>query len=853
MDKTFTFWLTCFILGMIGWVYVDLDNGNNTYEEFEKIYNKTSGKKMIILKDILRVHEVIDDPDHYVNETTSDERLYEIFRVSNLMQPYPTDLYYSDPQDQAVSGWPMANQTICGQQLQWLTGILLKNPNYTHLKGQLGREITNLMDTYGKPIAGMYNQAANTWLGSYESCMKIQLNYGQINNRFCFAKFKPKSWPSSGIEHPESTIRIGICIPESCDTNSFDLYKTNLEFLAMYELPNHYKDSLVFHSMVCLPDERSPIRQIPLIGRLTIAMTVFWFSMIIIVSIVYEYIYRKKYRRPKHYNIDSVDSHELSFSESSSDDNNNNENKLDEKEIDAGDENPHNVNLTNNKLKSVQLNQFEIPMPTEPPQQPFWIHVLEGLTIRYSFKQFKSCTFRIRYNRGERTRVDLSSFDFYKSMFAVAIVMAHGHVFASMLARTYRGRIDLTNNHTTRVIISVGRFVDTFFLFFGVLTSYGLLRKLNLRQLSNPFVWILANVGIYLRIMPVFMLTYLFNRSVVPYLGSGPWWDYGIDHHSANGNCQSQQWFKILPVIGNFGQPSVPTCNPPSWFLVSYAQISLIIPLMTYIIYRLTRFTYRIGLVILIGCASGFHIAHRLYVQEVVPTDAFARYGGQMVLVVDKYESSGYLDTLGRIGSVAVGCLVGYLLHLYRIERISKWPNWLRSNTIITITVIAHILILAMPTIGHRIYIHTHKIITREEFVTANAILFIIWPFLNAVLVLNMTTVSAKHVLIRFMSNPFWHVFNKLGLSILLVQYSIIVHGLTVFDDAPTNGFIMDSVKIGTYGLILSIIVALIMYIFVEAPITHLTMLVFKPFMKPRPQTSQEDSIDKQLSQVDSK
>lgn len=86
-----------------------------------------------------------------------------------------------------------------------------------------------------------------------------------------------------------TAIRIGICLPEACDTLSLEQYKSSIEVLAKFELPEVWKESLNFDSMLCLPDEMSSIRRIPLSGRIYLCVVGLWLALVLVASVLYEF------------------------------------------------------------------------------------------------------------------------------------------------------------------------------------------------------------------------------------------------------------------------------------------------------------------------------------------------------------------------------------------------------------------------------------------------------------------------------------------------------------------------------------------------------------------------------------
>lgn len=785
MDYKLATW-TIFLFAVVAiWfaanLHVEID-----YDRHSHLIDPVTGTKRKP-SDFLDMKNSILQPPEYINSTNAQERLYDLIYNLDFENPFVISSRYTTQQDLVRSGWPVANEKKCGKQVDWILNKLNTHKNYTFLKGRLGYELSTLMDTYGRPESGLYGGSIY-WMGSYDRCMKLTLDGGSIKTRYCIARMRPKWWPKNEVMSAPISIKIGFCIPETCDTQSFQQFNSTIETLVKFELPEPYKDGLNMESMFCLPDERSPVRRLPLSGWIYIQVVGFWLTIVLAATTIHVLHYNKK--------------------------------------------NLNRISLELNKEQ--QLNKLESGLDNcNNKTSGLWEQIVSALSLRTSIKEFKSNAFRIKYHEGERVRVHLGCLDFLKVLMSLTIILAHSSYLAMIYMRSLSMKVDLCTGELARMSLSISRCVETYFVFFGVLTTYSLMRKCNIKQLSSPITWLAVNIGICLKIVPLFMIVYWYSRSVSPYTGAGPWWDYGVDKYSLKGVCMRDPWWKSIPYFGSSGRPPVPTCNPPSWFIVSYSQISLLLPLITYILCKLPRNVYRYLLVITLTSISALSVGIRMYRQTSFKEEAFTLYGAFLTSLLEKFESTGHMLTLARLGSVTVCCLVGYLLRKYELGEIDQWPKWLRSKITIILTAIAHLVIIFLPIIGHRFYLKTGKLITTEQFVGFNALLMTLYPILNSIMILNFTTVNNHRVLIRFCSHAFWHAFNKLGLLIYLVHWEIVFIGLTNFEQAPSYGFVTDVMKSWSFGIFVSIVVAFTIHIVIEQPFTRIVMLVAAPFLKP--------------------
>lgn len=795
MDKLLAFWLIILFTGTSFWFYLNMNMSIDYKRHPELIDPITKLKRKP--SELLNLTKVISYTSQYINSTNALERLYDLEYQLNIENPFITDFNYSNKQDLSISGWPVANQYLCNRHLSWILLQLESSKNYTIQRGQHAYELTKFLDSYGRPESGTYGGIIN-WLGSYKGCRATSLDGGRIKTRYCIGRMWGKSWPKNESASRPTTIRVGMCLPETCDTNSFETERNALEALIKFELPKLYQDEMTIQSLFCLPDERSPIRRLPQSGQVYLTVLACWLALVIAASIVYELRSAKKKADIKSYEIDQLAE-------------------------------------TVDRESNSRLNQFRakfVPhMETEKKGACWSQAVLEALSLRCSIKSFKTNTFQVRYKHGQRVRVDLSGMDVFKIVMCLVIVLAHSGYLVNVYSRSLSNRIEMLVGDLALFAVSLLRLVDVFFLFFGILTSYTLMRKFNAEQLSKPLVWLGVNIGIFLRISPIYMLVYWYSRSVSPYTGSGPWWDYGVDENSMKGVCMRDSWWKSIPYFGSIGEPPVPTCILPAWFLVSYSQISLILPLITYIICKLPGL-YKCALILYLCCISAMSTSYRLYMQTTVPSEAFLTYGAFLANLLERFESTGHMATLGRVGCVSVGSLVGYLLYCYDVGKISRWPAWLSKRTTLVGCLLFELVLLFLPVIGKKVSLVSGNVSSMEIVVGVNAFVSIAFPITTSLLVIIATTVYNHKVVMRFFGHNFWHAFNRLGLCIYLVHWEVLFIAMTSFDQAPSYGFITDVLKLWSLGVLVSTVLALAIHLMIEAPLSRLLSAASRIFIE---------------------
>lgn len=784
-------WTLVFCLSIVGWLYVDIFHFNPTYYEvhpFLKQNNTNVYRKPAEL--LQNFTQILRPQNDYIKRTNAIERLHDLEYNLNLENPHILDQHYRDDQQVRLASWArVTNNTKCSQQLKWISSELSKHSNsnsnshYALLRGQRGLELTQLVGSIGKPETGAISSGVIAWPGSYRHCKQISMNKeatandGSFRTRYCWARFRPKWWPKNESVYPATLIRVGTCLPESCNSNSAQANAKEVSEITKFEWPQFYSDNFEFESVFCLPDERSPLRQFPLGSYYYLWLICSWLAFIITTSIVYE--------------------------------------------------------ITAHKLRHNKFNistALTAPPPTsEDFEANLRLKLLEALSVHCAIKRFKIHRFRIKYSqmdRHERPRVDLSCFDFVKIFMAIMIVLGHGAYLGSAWFRSLGDRVDLNVAPVATLVLCIGRCVDTFFIFFGVLTSYTIMRKFNTRQLSSPLIWMGINIGVLLRITPVFMLVFWWTKLISPYLSNGPWWDYGLTGTTMRGICLAGGWWKSIPYFGCQGTLSVSACVPPAWFIVSYSQISLILPLVTYIIVKLPNNLCRIMMMAFLTAVSTAQLTFRLATQSSIDGNSFLAYGGFIVNLLEKFQSSGQMSTLSRLGCVSVGCYVGYLLRRYETGQISEWPRWMRSKLSISIVLALSVLVLFLPTLGYLLAQFTGRYPSFQEILIGNIACSMLWPILVSIMIICATSIHNHIVIVRFFSHSFWHVFNKLGLGIYLIHWDVLTFGLASYEQGPSMGFELDVIKLWTFSMFFTILIAFAVHILFESPLSELLVAV---------------------------
>lgn len=793
MERGAFLWMFLLASSIVGWLIWDLFSPMDIdYERNSYLKHRKSGD-LIKPKDFIELGKVISQSEEYVNKTNAMERLHDLVIQTNVVRAFPIDHSYSSADQLHLSGLPHANKTKCGQDLNWVLNELKQNPDFPLVKGELGRELTQLIDSMGKPEAGMYRGIVS-WVGSYERCKRLIFSANQLKMRYCWSRFRPKWWPKNETLEQQAVIRVGSCLPESCDTQADQIYGQEISSLVKFDWSPFYSRALDFESMFCLPNEQSPIRQIPPAGYVYMLILFKWILVVLVATIAFEINKYKVNKKWKRYQM-------LAMPPNGS----------------TG-EKQQGIVMENVPSGTMQLAHVDFGWTAE---------IMEALSLSRTLKNFTRDSFYVNYKHdNNRPRVDMSWLNSMKFLMCLCMVLSHTSFIGWAYTRSLTEHIELATGIGARVLLCVGRLVDTFFVLFGVFGSYYLISKFKMDNLSNPLVWIHFNLKALLRIIPLYATVYGFARYIGPYIGAGPWWDYGVDKYSIRSLCQHSDWWTIIPYFSSHESMPASFCVPPAWFLVVYLRLALLIPIIVYILYKLPNEWCRSIFVLILSLITNMQFSSRLYRQESLKDEAFTLYGGFLVILLDKFQVTGAMFSYTHIGLLAISCYSGYLLRMYKIGKITEWPSWISSHSSLAFIVSSHFIIQLGPAVGFGLTDYFETTPTIAQVVVANYIMAVVWPIINCILIIQTSTMYNQYAFIRFFSHPFWTSFNRLGLCVYLIHWEVITYSVTGHELGPTYGFKTDILRHCAFSYLFTLIISVIAYFFIEAPVTNVFILI---------------------------
>lgn len=289
---------------------------------FPYLINKTTGQ-VIEPRDYMDFENIYAPNETYKQQQTAQGRNYHLIKAFDFANYYQSDYWhYSSERDLRLSAQPVANEAKCAQQLDWLERQL----NITNVLFKSGEQHVNLMsymDSFGRPEASTFSGHAY-WVGSYLDCKRINIDMAAfereecqhgvgkdsgckaingtnlINNRasqevisqrlrgrYCMGKVRDVDWPKSDDYVPSISYKLGLCLPEVCETLSIKRHGAQIERLMHFNMPDYIRPRLYLHDMYCLPDNRSPVRNISLSGRVFLTLCCAWLLILAVASCMY--------------------------------------------------------------------------------------------------------------------------------------------------------------------------------------------------------------------------------------------------------------------------------------------------------------------------------------------------------------------------------------------------------------------------------------------------------------------------------------------------------------------------------------------------------------------------------------
>lgn len=875
---------------------------NNT---FPYLIDKATGR-LTEPRDYMDFENIYTPNDTYKLRQTAQGRNYHLLKAFDFANYFQSDYWhYSSRRDLERSAEPVANAAKCAEQLDWLeTQLNRSNGQALYQPGEQHVQLMSLMDSFGRPEATTYF-GHGYWLGSYHECKRVSISLAQfqleeclrsadgggggpeseacherrrrqeladepIKFRYCIGKAHDSDWPTPEADNyvPRISYKVGLCLPEACETLTFAVRPQQLERLMRFNLAEHTRHRIKLHELYCLPDERSPIRRLPPSGRLFLALCSAWLLALVVATVVHSASKRHQadlcdllvqekqldLERVKltcggassaatTLEVDEAAAQNVANQKSARNNNTNNNNcadlsqprakmllsgLIDDSQRLANGATTIGAGSRSNVSHQSSSAASSVSLSAWLAHSPALLALLEALSIEETLLEFKRPPRALVRNSGHASDrqpvVNLNALDAIKCLCCILVIFGHIVFIHMQHLSNIVHTIELSYEIYPRFLIALFNFVDTFFIISGMLTSYFIFKRFNRRSFASPLVWAQVSLLRLLRLSPVYILVLWFIKTTSVYMTAGPIWDYGTDRNSIKGLCVNDHWWKSLLYLGNWGTMQ-PICILPAWSIVVDAQYSLVTPLVIFLIFRHKRLGYL--LLLLATVVSTTKMTWQLANQTAVNTSDMAKIRLHVYPLISRFAAEFYNTAWNRIGPVAIGILSGHMLYLYETGAIRRWPRFMYGRGF-KLVLALHLLIFLLPVIGR--FTDDPKSTRQTDttiFITSNATIKPVWSVINSLLLLRLITDLRSHsVLARLMSHNIWHCLGKLCFTSYLIHYEIILTLLktreTLLDPNWSNAFREFSAV-----FLISTAISYAIYILYEAPMNKLIMLAF--------------------------
>lgn len=469
-----------------------------------------------------------------------------------------------------------------------------------------------------------------------------------------------------------------------------------------------------------------------------------------------------------------------------------------------------------NGSKSVQFlegNKFEVISEEEPLMNipPWFLKYIKAFSISRNYESLFTIP-----GKGMTTEIlnGVRAFSFSW------VILAHIYgIRAKNYVINYEDYPIVLGKFSTAFAYGAASSVDTFFWLSAFLLSYLMLKFMQKRDGKMPWLFVIFNR--YLRILPVYLFTYLFSSLVIPALGSGPQWEKAKEPLDP---CSDYWWTNFLYVNNFVPDGAGNNCMGWTWYLAVDMQFFLMSPILFIAYHRFDKKTvwYWCGALLGINLVINFALASswslKIAFTSGISNDFFYYF---------------YVKPYVRYSPYLIGLLCGFVYYNYineitddpisnsiistLKETKNAWISFLSGFSIITFTVF----IQMIPYNDSENDYKGFSDFGNEFFVATRFLIYTI----GLCMVLMPMLLGELSSIAKVLTAKAWVPLAKVSFCCYMI-HSAIIGGFFMSEEVgyyitPTNLFI-DFV----FGMVVSFSGALVMYLVVEMPFSNLITLM---------------------------
>ena len=428
-----------------------------------------------------------------------------------------------------------------------------------------------------------------------------------------------------------------------------------------------------------------------------------------------------------------------------------------------------------------------------------------------------------------------------------------GHVCVLIIKKAvitnYNTIIDKIESFEYTFVFTLYYTVNTFFWISGLLMSFLLLISIEKQKKMTLKDFFMIYVHRYLRLTPLAMFILFFLWTLTEYLGNGPLW---IDARSSAKDCE-KYWYTNLIYLNNFIPDFTGSkCFSIGWYLAVDMQCYCVFPIVI-IIY--TKYKREAGwVIILILCIIGIiYSGITGYILKLSPSHLSSNSEWELY-------TFEYATPHAHIGPYSLGVACGFIIYSYRKYQdtqiiydkfalyLAKKQEKIYIRTSVFTAGLLLINIIFFAT--YDLYNHTNIDLTYTHWNLLENVLYI--AFENFVFTLGISLVLLPILLghfrlfISIMSLYPWNILAKLSYAGYLVNYYLII---ITYESQKTSLMLSnyENLKNIIYFFIMSLILSIPLFLFIESPASNLEKLFFEKKKREKDERFGDDIEIKQI------
>ncbi|XP_013147114.1 PREDICTED: nose resistant to fluoxetine protein 6-like [Papilio polytes] len=409
------------------------------------------------------------------------------------------------------------------------------------------------------------------------------------------------------------------------------------------------------------------------------------------------------------------------------------------------------------------------------------------------------CIKRNSTNFLARPKNDIKVLNGMRFMSSCAIVLAHSIMTCMLFSSGNTLDFEKYLNSYGKFILNLVIVVDTFFLMSGLL----FIRSIK----ANSTLWDLLKMLIkrYFRLIWWYIAVQVTIIFILPRFGCGPLCSRYMDYEQ--GACLKTWWLGLLMMVNYIDRTNI--CHPPSWYISSDFQLTLLATLLFWIHQKHPR----IGKICfsILACLSILLPGIAAYNTPELGDNPFHfQLYNVMRNVEDSKFFASYLQTHNRASPYLVGLMLGYVMNNYGVKGFRN--NFTKKQLFVYVT----------PFIAAIVYLHTWSY--NLQVMLYIVLHRIMWAFFNCGIIIMCEYGSLPYIK-EFLS---WSIFlplSKLTYGIYMIHCVTIMYNSTSMrSPLHYNGYLLTEKFLG--NLTLSCFISLFFLLFVEAPLNNLIKML---------------------------